>query len=422
MSRFADAGNGLVHWLTGPQGRRWLLRALLAYAAIGFVVWIRREGDFAGYVLVGDLVLQGRHIYFDSQGANTWPPFFSLVCVPLALLAAATPYVARGFWLLLNFGLLLLVLRMIAELVYGRAFSLFAETTGLSLAAPEMLVPLLLTDRYVSGNFDHLQVNIVLFALALGGLHLQRRGKVFAGSFALGAAVAMKVMPVVFIPYLAYRRRWRPAAYTTVAAAGCSLSPIVVFGWARFWEYVSAWRAVVAAGWGVGKMNQSLYAMWDRWIGRGMGLATAGENWVPASGDPLVTVAVIASIATITGLALWLFRGNPERDRWVTVTEWSVVFIASALFGPVSWKAYLVVLLLPNAVLFAAWRSPQFDPSTRRWSGLALATFFVLGWLPSPGLVGKALAGRLEMASVVTLATLVILGQLLRLRARLGRT
>jgi alpha-1,2-mannosyltransferase len=409
-------------WLGGPHGRRWLLRALLAYGVIGFFVWIRRPGDFEGYLVVGKLVLTGRHIYFDAaRGLNTWPPFFSLLCVPLVLLAAPTPYLARGVWLLLSLALLVLVLRLLARLVHGREMHLRAESEGLSLAAPELLVPLLISDRFVSGNFDHMQINIVIFALALGGLYLQAKGRELSGGIALGCAAAIKVMPILFIPYLAYRRRWRAAAAAVVSVATLSLSPILVFGWDRFWAYVIAWRAVVAAGFGVGKMNQSVFAMWDRLLGHGMLPLTAdGVGVVPGSGSPLVTAATVVSCAAVTVLALWLFRGAARPDGWAALAEWSVVFIVSALFAPVCWKAYLVVLLLPNTLLFAAWRSPGLDAHTRRIIGWLLVSSVLLGTLPSPGLVGKQAAGRLDMSSVVTCSALVVLGAAFWLRAKLA--
>jgi hypothetical protein len=406
-------------WCTRPQGRRWLLRGLLAVAIVGGIVWVRRPGDFAGYLTVGNLVLSGRHIYAEAPATNTWPPFFSLICVPLALLAAPAPEVARGFWILLNYAAVVLALHLIARLVYQRGLSFRAQSDALSLAAPEVLVPLLLTYRYVTGNFDHLQINIIIFTLALAGLYLQAKGNELAGSMALGAAAAIKVMPVVFIPYLAYRRQYRAAAFTTLAAAACSLSPILVFGWRRFWDYVAAWRVAVTAGWGVGKMNQSVFAMWDRFIGHGMRpFATAGIDFVPASGDARVIVATVASLGLVALLAVWIFRRPATPDGWAMLSEWSVVFIVSVLFGTVCWKAYLVVLLLPNAVLFAAWRSPHTLARKRRGIGGVLLAAFILGALPSPGFVGKALAGTLEMASLPTIATLVLLGGLFWFRAR----
>lgn len=410
----------VIHWLTEPSGRRWLLRALLVYAVVGGCIWVRRPGDFEGYVIVGNLVRTGRHIYLDSPpGTNTWPPFFSLVCVPLALLAAIHPVLARGFWIVLNFGLVLLALRLIVLLVYRRHLSLRAESAGLSLAAPEVLVPLLLTYRYVTGNFDHLQINIAVFALALGGLYLQATRRELGGSLILGAAAALKVMPVVFLPYLAYRRRYRSAAFTAAATVFFSLLPVLVFGWRRFRDYVVAWRAVLSVGWGVGKMNQSMYAMWDRFIGHGIApLTTSGLTSVPDSGDPRVIAAMAVSVALVILLALWTFRGQVAPDGWATLSEWSVVFIVGVLFGPVCWKAYLIVLLLPNTLLFAACRSPHLDRSTRRVLGGALLLSFVLGALPSPGFVGKALAERLEMASLPTISALLLLIALFWFRSR----
>lgn len=75
---------------------------------------------------------------------------------------------------------------------------------------------------------------------------------------------------MIFIPYLALRRRYRAAAFTALATVTFSLSPTLVFGWSRLSDYVSAWRTAVAEGWGVGSMNQSIFAMWDCFIGHGM--------------------------------------------------------------------------------------------------------------------------------------------------------
>jgi hypothetical protein len=411
----------VVAWLTAPNGRRLLLGALVVFVLVGSVAWIQRPGDFAGYVLVGNLVLEGRQVYRDApHGVSTWPPFFSLLCVPLALLAAPTPYLARGVWIALNVALLLLVLRLLARLVHGQALSLRADGPGLSLAAPELLVPLLVSGRYVVANFEHLQINLVLLALTLGGLYLVTTGREAAGGVWIGLGAAIKVMPAAFLLYLAYRRRWRAALAGALATGLFSLSPIAVFGWSRFWGYVADWRAAVAAGWGAGRMNQSVFAMWDRLLGHHMlPLAVRGADEIPESGDPIPLLAATLSLAVVVGLALRVFRWEARPDGWAGLAEWSVVFIVAALFGPVSWKAYLVVLLLPHTLLFAVWRAHAVDPRTRRVAGAVLLASFLLGGLTAHGLVGRALAERLEMASVVTVGALAVLGGLLWLRPRL---
>jgi len=103
------------------------------------------------------------------------------------------------------------------------------------------------------------------------------------------------------------------------------------------------------------------------------------------------------------------------------VTEYSVVFIVSALFGPMSWKAYLVVLLCPFMLLVGLIRRRELSRSEQRGVLTAVGLYFVLAGLTAPGLIGERLAGKFEMLSFTTVATLVILGTLLWLRPRLAR-
>ncbi|MFQ5666563.1 MAG: glycosyltransferase family 87 protein [Candidatus Binatia bacterium] len=396
--------------------------ALLVFVVAGGVSWIQRPGDLAGYLVVGEAVLAGQHIYQDvGAGVNTWPPFFSLLCVPLALLARPTPYVARGVWLLLNFLLLWAALKMLTRLVYGSALRLRPSGADLSLASPEVLIPVALCYRFILSNFDHLQVNIVIFTAALAGLYWHTCGRDVCGGAALGLAAAMKVMPAAFIPYLVYRRRYRLALCAGIATVAFSLLPVLIYGWPRFLDYVRAWRQAVALGWGVGKMNQSVYAMFDRYLGHGITpLHVTVTNVLTDSGDPVVAVATGAVLALVVALGLLLFRGAEARNSVASLAEYSVVFVVSALFGPVTWKAYLVVLLCPCMLLVGLIRGKRLTLRERRTTMAGLAAYFILGGLTTRGFLGRQLAGALAMLSVTTLGALVVLGVLLWLRPRIG--
>jgi len=394
---------------------------VLALVVGGSISWIRRPGDFAGYVLVGDLVLADHDIYRDSPpGLNTWPPFFSLLCVPLALLARPSPYLARGVWLALNFVLLWVALKSLARLVYQQELCLRPAPTGLSLASPDVLIPIILCYRFILGNFDHLQVNIVIFACAVAGLLWHVRGHDLGAGLLLGLAAALKVMPILFVPYFVYRGRFRVAAATAAAATVFSLSPILVYGWTQFIDYVGAWRQALAIGWGVGKMNQSVYAMLDRFLGHGIRPGhTPVLDELPESGNLVVQVAMVAVLMLITVSACWLFRGRQKGDSPASLAEYSVIFIVSALFGPLAWKAYLVVLLCPCMLLMGLLRHGCLTRAAQHVVGGALAVYFFLAGLTTPGLLGKRLAGTFEMLSATTMATLVLLVLLLWLRPRL---
>ncbi|MEC7583036.1 MAG: glycosyltransferase family 87 protein [Planctomycetota bacterium] len=373
---------------------------------------------------MGDLLLRGEDIYDAAPpGINTWPPFFSLLTTPFALLSYLSAQLARAVWLLLNFALFLVVMDLISQRVLGTRLKLRKDGAGTPLSSPLLLVPILLTHRFIIGNFEHLQVNIAIFALTLAGMHWQDTGRVVRGGVAIGLAIAMKVMPVVFVPYLLYRRRFLAATVATLAAAAFSLSPALLFGWDQFVDYVVAWRAAIEPGWGVSTMNQSIFAMWDRFLGHGVTLLTppmTGHS--PASGDPAIPVATVITVAALAAVGLWasLCRKGETLGRLGKTAEWSAVFVAAAICGPVAWKAYMVVFLLPNVLLFAIWRSEDFDPRTRRLAGTTMWLAFALGMLTATGFVGKFIGLRFHMMSAVTLAAITLVVGCLLLRRRLG--
>ncbi len=403
--------------------RPWLGALLVLLGAALVVAYARRAEDFAGYVLVGELALQGRDIYRDAPpGISTWPPLFSLLCVPLALLARLDGWTARALWLALNMAALAAALALVLRLVARGPREERPEAPVPALSSLAALTVLVLTSRYVVSNFEHLQVNVLVFLLALGGMALLARGRTLPGALALGAAGALKVMPALFVGYLAWRRRWKDAAWTAGAGIALTLAPGLVYGPARTLDYFRGWLAALDAGWNVGKMNLSVFAMWDRVVGHGLApFAVAGFDDLPKSGEPLVALLLALSLAVVLALCWWAFRSGNAGDPRAEVAEWSVVFLVASIFGTVAWKAYLVVLLLPNALLLSAWRDRDAGPAVRRIArGTALGAF-AIGVLTTDGLWGRAIGARLEMGSVVTVAALTMLGGLLLLRRRLGR-
>ncbi|GIW43395.1 MAG: hypothetical protein KatS3mg077_0677 [Candidatus Binatia bacterium] len=396
---------------SSPTAQIWMRRALVAYVVAVFLIRIHHAGDFAGYLAVGEHILRGEHPYRSAGAFNTWPPFFNLLCVPLALLARPTAYVARALWFVLNFACVWWILRLCAMLVYNRRLT-WAPGQGLAVSSPWIFVPLLLSERYVSSNFDHVQINLILFALVLAGLTAQREGRWLNGGLLVGLAAAIKLMPVTFVAYFAWRRRWAAFWSSLVAFLGLSFSPALVFGWGRFWDYVIAWHERVAGGWGVGRLNQSVWAMWDRWLGHGMvPLLTPGAHDIASSGSPVVTVAVFLTLVSF-GLAFWRRARVANPGCWQQVAEWSVVFLATAVFSPVTWKAYLAVSVLPAMLLFAAWWHAPISSSARRGASLGLVAA-ALPNLLSPGFLGRNLAGRLEMACVPTVFALLLVAALI---------
>jgi hypothetical protein len=176
---------------------------------------------------------------------------------------------------------------------------------------------------------------------------------------------------------------------------------------------MATWREILGKDLTVGGMNLSVYAMFDRWIGHGLApLAGPGAYVLWPSHNPAVLVAAGVLILAAVLLAAWLFRGAYDRKSRAAVAEWSAVFLAAALFGTLTWKHYLVVLMLPMTLFVAAWRDESVAPAFRR----RLRTLTWLAFLPSlagaNNLIGGGLAARLQTGSILTLMCLFILGML----------
>jgi hypothetical protein len=69
-------------------------------------------------------------------------------------------------------------------------------------------------------------------------------------------------------------------------------------------------------------------------------------------------------------------------------------------------------------LLYAAWHSTDIDPHTRRVLRDVMFVSFALSVPTMHDLIGKFLAVRLEMGSVVTYGSLIMLGGLLWYRSR----
>ena len=396
----------LVSYLDTPQGRRVVAGLLLLTALVGLVSWGRRAGDFAGYVEVGQALLSGQDPYRDTSGVNTWPPVFSFLCVPLAVMAKAGAYPVRVAWLLFNYAALVVLVETVAAVTDRGTHG---AGRGWAVTRAAGFVPLVLTYRYTAANFEHLQVNIAVVALTLTGLYWDSRGRSRAGGALVGVAAAIKLWPVAFVPYLAWRRRYRAAIGALVVGALLSLSPAAVVGWAAFSDYVSAWRDALTLGWGVGPMNQSVLALWDRVLGHGfLPLVSGGVGYLPLSGARAVQAAWLASLAVIGLAAALAWRRRPAPDSLDAVGEWAALFLVVALGGPVTWEAYLVVMIVGNGLLFRTWRYAE-DQLQRKAAALTLAISFALSGLTAPSLLGSSLSGRMEMAGVDTLSGLALL-------------
>jgi len=211
------------------------------------------------------------------------------------------------------------------------------------------------------------QVNLLLMALIIGDLRQpdDRRLK----GIATGVAAGIKLVPLVFIPYLLLTRRFRAAAVAaSTFAATVALGFAVVPGdssdwWLRGLFFADGRTGFV--GWGG---NQSLRAILTRLAGS---IDGANAEWVLA-----------ALLAAAVGLASAVLLDRAGHAM--------LAILATALVGlldsPISWDHHWVWVVpgMMAAAYYAAraWRAGR--PAVARWCA-ALAAVLLLTFAAWPG-------------------------------------
>jgi len=211
------------------------------------------------------------------------------------------------------------------------------------------------------------QVNLLLMALVIGDL-AQPDGRRLKG-MAVGIAAGIKLIPLVFIPYLLLTRRFRAAATAAGTFAGTVVLGFVVVphdssDWWLHGLFFNGSRTGFV-GWGG---NQSLRAILTRLAGSIHG---ATVEWV--------SIALLAAVIGLTSAVLLDRAGHAM-----------LAILATALVGlldsPISWDHHWV-WVVPGMMAAAhyAWRAWQAGRrSAARWCA-ALAGALLLIFAAWPG-------------------------------------
>jgi alpha-1,2-mannosyltransferase len=212
------------------------------------------------------------------------------------------------------------------------------------------------------------QVNLLLMALIIGDLRQpdSRRLK----GVATGVAAGIKLVPLVFIPYLLLTRRFRAAAVATgTFAVTIILGFVVVPGDSGDWWFRGLFFANGRAGFPGWGGNQSLRGILTRLLGS-----------VAAGAGPVWLIAALLVAAAGLGCAVIFDRAGHAM----------LAILAAALVGlldsPISWDHHWV-WIVPGMMAAVHYGARAWQAGRRAavyWCG-ALAAAMLLVFAPWPG-------------------------------------
>jgi hypothetical protein len=277
--------------------------------------------------------------------------------------------------------------------------------------------------------------NLILLAILVGGIYCAWRGRESLAGLWFGLAIALKMTPALFLPFMIWKRRWRLAAWTTVATLGWIALPAVFMGPANWWEHQNAWNQVALSvlldsqdqlreGNEVRVQNQALKPALRRYLetyppGHILRLNHPADRPIldlsPSLANRLANLGLLGLLA---GFVVWSRRPLRGYDDPAWLLESSGVLILVLLLSPLVWLQH-VVFMLPAIYLIVAQ-----DGAIRklpRPAAVVIWLYIVLSLVLNRELLG--LRNYLVLLSYHshTLCMLLILGLLMALRPTVAR-
>jgi hypothetical protein len=325
-------------------------------------------------------------VFREQAGHGSWDPRALLYPPPFLLLFLWTSLLSieSARWVQLGFNQLLLlgVLVLIARWLRARPLPI--------LLAAVLFTPLV--DNAIAG-----QVNLLVLLLIV--LAARRP----SGSWlALGALV--KLSPVILLPWLFLRARWRPVlGFVAVGLALSVLSLALVGPEGQLDCYLRVLPGFLQGEYGENTGDLILYrnhSMLRLWV-----LLVHGRTGEP---DLAVRAANGASLVLLLGATLW--RGWRARGAVAVASVAGAFCLVIILAAPYAWEAHLVLAILPVAVTFHALERSALP---RRWAtaGVVAAAVLMLpmDWLLMPSWLFPELWGPCSSAKTLAVVALWVL-------------
>jgi hypothetical protein len=375
-------------------------------------------GDFDVFLLAADKLKNLGNIYNPcfTKGPEClqyyYSPFFALLLVPFTFLPN---FVIEFIWLLLSAWWLYRIWNL-SKSHFNTDF--LTEREGTIWVVLSFLFIL----RFIVYNFSMIQVTIFLMWATLEGLALFKKEKHLVGGLLIALACNVKLLPIIFVPYLIYRSEWRGFIYTIFFFLLFLALPASLIGYDFNWFLLSEWwntinptnkEFLIEAGLG----THSLVAFIPVLITNTSAEFPFHRNFVNLD---LKTVELILNLARLGFIVITLFflRSLPflkNENRVKGFWEYSYLFLVTPLLFPHQQK-YAFIYVFP-AIIYLTY----FFIVTRKTSGkgfkLLLILFLLNGIVFTP-IIGSDSIGRyfydlLQYYRIITYSTLFLVAMLL---------
>ena len=336
-----------MNTIDATRARQFAWLVIAAYlVGLGISATFRAQGDFNVYYRAGHRVLHGLAIYPpDDSDRFLYAPIFALGFAPLAMLPR---HLAQFVFFAINaFSLI--------ELILGTGVILFGRER--QLPAVLIVVPVLLSFRFIDNNFDHGQINLPTLALIVWAIIYAEESHNARAGLMIAAAILIKPFALLAALHLAIREHFATLVWAVAMGIALLIVPIVVFGPRGWIAQTGAYATAIASmtnRYRTMLTNQSAVSA----VARVMSLRVGAEAETSATAT---IVGMGLEMILIAAVSLWDWTSS-ERDDFGSRLALCGLFCLMPSFAPISWKSYYAALLVPYMALTAA----LVDRSCRR--------------------------------------------------------
>ncbi len=399
----------------GPYLLGMIVLAYLVKLAMG-------DGDFKVFLEAAKLVKSGEDPYqkwiYIKEGHSClyfYSPFFALLLIPFSYLPNIVPNL---LWLLFNSWCIYRIAKLLVHYIDSEILSTRQLQWILALT-------LFLNLRFILYNFTLIQVTLFLVWGMLESLRLFREGKFWYGGMLLALVINIKILPIVLLPYLIYRKEFKGAGITLFFLCIYFLLPAFFVGWEfnktlhlSWWGTInpSNQEHLIEAGLGPHSLTALIPVLLTPSTGELPNVRNI-LNLDPATAILIMNACrLILVVLTLFVLKLPMFtkaKSKPDELR-----EIAYIFLIVPLIFPHQQK-YAFVFLIPAIFYVATCMVSLYElkdtKHNRKFNYLLILSiiFFILTTLTTDGLIGKQLNQLSQHFKLVTYGTLILVWILL---------
>ncbi len=342
--------------------------------------------DFEVYWQAGTRAIAAESLYRseDEHYQFKYLPAFALAVSPLSTLSQP---LAKTLWYALSVGLIFLIL--------------FCSWRLLPRHRQPAWILLLLTSIVMAKFYGHElalgQSNLLMLSLVLLALGQMRSGRETWAGLLLGLAIVAKPYAIIFLPYLALRRRADSFLALCAVLLLALLLPSLLYGVGGNLRLLRGWSESTF-GTSIPNLTSqdsvSILGMYSKWLGIG----------AAAFALSLLTIGVLVTVFVV------IFGKRSDRI-FPEYLEMSLLLTLIPLFSPSGWDYTLLVSTPAIMCLFNYFG--DLSPGMRVVTGIAL---FAIGF-SLYDVLGRGAYASFMSYSLITVCYFVVVASLYRLRA-----